>query len=354
MKVIVAGAGLGGLALANGLRGAGIDVAVHERDRSPLVRRQGYRLHLSDVGIDALTSVMAPERRAALLATAHTPAPRFVRFDPTLKELDVLEHDGLHLSVDRQTLRDALLAGVAETIVYGTRLAGFQAAVGHVTARFDDGTTVTGDVLVGADGINSAVRRQYLPHARVVSTGLVQLYGKIPAEPAASMDNVFTAITGPGHRTVGVAYTRDYATCSFGARAEDLPSGLHAMTQDQLRSLVLDMTDGWHPLIRRMIAQWHDVFPLELRTSVPIPPWPTTRVTLLGDAVHAMSPAAGAGANLALRDAAALSAALAHGGPLIPALRSYEQEMIDSGFAAVRVSAANGARFLGQDPLPSG
>ncbi|GAA1720590.1 NAD(P)/FAD-dependent oxidoreductase [Nonomuraea bangladeshensis] len=354
MKVIVAGAGLGGLALANGLRGAGIDVAVHERDRSPLVRRQGYRLHLSDVGIDALTSVLTPERRAALLATAHTPAPRFVRFDPTLKESDVVEHGGRHLSVDRRTLRDALLADVAETITYGSRLTGFQLAADHVTARFDDGTAVTGDVLVGADGINSAVRRQYLPHARIAGTGLVQLYGKIPVRLAEGMDNVFTAITGPGHRTVGVGRTRDYATCSFGARAEDLPSGLDVMTQDQLRSLVMDMTDGWHPLVRRMIAEWHEVFPLELRTSVPVPPWRTTRVTLLGDAAHAMSPAAGAGANLALRDAAALSAALARGGPLIPALGSYEQEMIDAGFAAVRVSAANGARFLGQDPLPSG
>jgi 2-polyprenyl-6-methoxyphenol hydroxylase-like FAD-dependent oxidoreductase len=353
MKVIVIGAGLGGLALANGLRGAGIDVAVYERDQSPLIRRQGYRLHLSDVGIDALTSVIAQERLTAFLATAHTPSPRFVRFDPTLEESEVLEHGGLHLSIDRQTLRDALLPDMAETITYGMRLTSFQVAADHVTARFNDGTTVTGDVLVGADGINSAVRRQYLPHARIVGTGLVQLYGKIPAELAEGMDNVFTAITGPGHRMVGVAPTRDYATCSFGARAEDLPADLNLMTHDQLRSLVTDMTDGWHPLIRRMIAQWHEVFPLELRTSIPIPPWQTTRVTLLGDAAHAMSPAAGAGANLALRDAAALTAALAHGGPLIPALRSYEQEMIDSGFAAVRISAANGARFLGQDPLPS-
>ncbi|GAA3414013.1 FAD-dependent monooxygenase [Streptosporangium vulgare] len=75
MKVIVIGAGLGGLALANGLGRAGIDVAVYERAQSPLIRRQGYRLHLSDVGIDALTSVMAPQRRAAFWATAHKPAP---------------------------------------------------------------------------------------------------------------------------------------------------------------------------------------------------------------------------------------------------------------------------------------
>ena len=81
---------------------------------------------------------------------------------------------------------------------------------------------------------------------------------------------------------------------------------------------------------------------------------PTTAVTLLGDAIHAMSPAGGVGANTALRDAATLADALnkaAHGRPLVTAVRDYETAMIDYGFAAVRASADNGHRFLGQNPL---
>ncbi|MFI7034353.1 FAD-dependent oxidoreductase [Microbispora rosea] len=347
MKVIVIGAGLGGLALANGLRGTGVDVAVYERDASPVIRGQGYRLHLGDVGIDALASVLAPERRAAFVAAAHVPKPRFVRLDPALRVLEEHDFGGRHLSVDRQELRDTLLADVKGLITYGKRLTAFQVEAGQVTACFADGTTAAGDVLVGADGAGSAVRRQYLPHARVVGTGLTQLYGKIPRESAEDLDHVFSAVTGPRHRLVGIALTRDYATLSFSARSEELPSEPHL-----LRSLVMEMTSGWHPRIRRMLADWREIFPLVLRTSVPIDPWDTTRVTLLGDAAHAMSPAGGAGANLALRDAAGLAAALAGGRPLIPALRSYEREMIDSGFAAVRSSAANGARVLGQDPLP--
>ncbi|MEU6414337.1 FAD-dependent monooxygenase [Microbispora sp. NPDC046933] len=354
MRVIVIGAGLGGLALANGLRGTGVDVAVYERDASPVIRGQGYRLHLGDVGIDALASVLAPERSAAFLAAAHTPEARFVRLDPALRVLEEHDFGGRHLSVDRQELRDTLLADVKGLVAYGKRLTAFQAEAGYVTARFDDGTTATGDVLVGADGVGSAVRRQHLPHARVVGTGLTQLYGKIPRESAEDLDHVFSAVTGPRHRVVGVAHTRDYATFSFGARTEDLPPEPHLMTERQLKSLVMEMTSGWHPRIRRMLADWREIFPLALRTSVPVAPWDTTRVTLLGDAAHAMSPAGGAGANLALRDAASLAAALAGGRPLIPRLRSYEREMIDSGFAAVRASAANGARILGQDPLPAG
>ncbi|GIH48613.1 2-polyprenyl-6-methoxyphenol hydroxylase [Microbispora rosea] len=348
MRVIVIGAGLGGLALANGLRGTGVDVAVYERDASPVIRGQGYRLHLGDVGIDALASVLAPERRAAFVAAAHVPKPRFVRLDPALRVLEEHDFGGRHLSVDRQELRDTLLADVKGLITYGKRLTAFQAEAGQVTACFADGTTAAGDVLVGADGAGSAVRRQYLPHARVVGTGLTQLYGKIPRESAEDLDHVFSAVTGPRHRVVGIALTRDYATLSFSARSEELPSEPHL-----LRSLVMEMTSGWHPRIRRMLADWREIFPLVLRTSVPVAPWNTTRVTLLGDAAHALSPAGGAGANLALRDAASLAAALTAGHPLIPELRSYEREMIDSGFAAVRASAANGARILGQDPLPS-
>lgn len=75
------------------------------------------------------------------------------------------------------------------------------------------------------------------------------------------------------------------------------------------------------------------LFALPLRTSVPIPAWNSTRVTLLGDAIHAMSPASGSGACTTLRDAAALASALTDtiDGDLHTALRDYEQHMIDYG-----------------------
>jgi 2-polyprenyl-6-methoxyphenol hydroxylase-like FAD-dependent oxidoreductase len=91
------------------------------------------------------------------------------------------------------------------------------------------------------------------------------------------------------------------------------------------------------------------------RTSVPIPPWPTRNVTLLGDALHNMTPFRGIGANTALRDATALCAALiaVERGEkaLIPALAAYERDMIDYGFHAVRASLHNMKRLHAQDPL---
>jgi 2-polyprenyl-6-methoxyphenol hydroxylase-like FAD-dependent oxidoreductase len=81
---------------------------------------------------------------------------------------------------------------------------------------------------------------------------------------------------------------------------------------------------------------------LLIRTALPVAPWPTGRITLLGDAIHAMTPYRGIGANIALKDAVrlrrALTAANAGEHPLFDALRAYETEMVDYGFRAVRAS----------------
>jgi 2-polyprenyl-6-methoxyphenol hydroxylase-like FAD-dependent oxidoreductase len=81
-----------------------------------------------------------------------------------------------------------------------------------------------------------------------------------------------------------------------------------------------------------------------VKSAAPVSPWPTGRVTLLGDAIHNMTPMAGVGANTALRDAQLLRRNLTGGLPLIPALAAYEKEMLDYGFAAVRQSLRNARR----------
>ena len=398
MHVIVIGAGLGGLCLAQRLRQDGISVSVHEQDPTPIFRAQGYRLHINADSRRALEHVLPPRLWQLFLATAGTPGPRSVFLDEQLVPRWTAEAEPgpAPLAADRLTLRQILLSGLEDVVTFGKTCTGFATgragnatANSRVTAHFADGSTATGDVLVAADGVNSVIRRQLLPHARVVDTGLRQLYGKIPLDDRTralfgdDMFNVFTAIVGPRAAFIGVApvefpepihqavlrhapavrlrAVQDYMTCSFGLRGEHLPrtdDELHRMSGAELRAMVLDLIDGWHPRVQHIVREWDpaSIFPAILRTSVPIEAWPTTAVTLLGDAVHAMSPAGGVGANTALRDAATLADALnkaAHGRPLVAAVRDYETAMIGYGFAAVRASADNGHRFLGQDPLPA-
>ena len=127
----------------------------------------------------------------------------------------------------------------------------------------------------------------------------------------------------------------------FASRLDGLsPAELHEVTLNTIRR--------WHPDLRRLVtlASVQETSLAAIRTAVPVGPWPSSRVTLLGDAIHAMSPACGSGANTALRDAALLAseigaAARCEKSP-VQAIGDYERRMVDYGFAAVRASHRTG------------
>ncbi|MGW2256029.1 FAD-dependent oxidoreductase [Kitasatospora sp. NPDC001660] len=153
----------------------------------------------------------------------------------------------------------------------------------------------------------------------------------------------------------------DYLACVFGARREQFPCGdeeLFAMDGSGLRALTLSMVEGWDSRLVETVSRQDpaSLFPVAVRTSVPVAPWEATAVTLRGEAIHVMSPAIGVGANTALRDARILTGHLvqaAGGRPISEALHAYEEEMRGYGFDAVRESAARGHRLVGQDPMPA-
>ncbi|GAA3011403.1 FAD-dependent oxidoreductase [Streptosporangium longisporum] len=146
----------------------------------------------------------------------------------------------------------------------------------------------------------------------------------------------------PGSLTAGL---RDYVLWAFVARRGAYPAGAADLDGHGLRDLAGAMTSGWHPVLRRLVAEADPatIRLMPFRTSVPVEAWPATRVTLLGDAIHAMTPAMGFGANVALRDAALLAdrlVAFHRGeGTLTEAVGGYEERMREYGFRAVRTSA---------------
>lgn len=105
----------------------------------------------------------------------------------------------MHFNVDRATLRQILLSGLDDAVQYGKKLIRCEQHNDRVIAHFDDGSTVEGDVLVGADGIRSAVRAQRAPHAEIVDAGIVAIYGRIPIKaaesrvPAETLGDIFTS-----------------------------------------------------------------------------------------------------------------------------------------------------------------
>lgn len=237
-------------------------------------------------------------------------------------------------------------------------------------------------MLIGADGAGSHLRAQLLPQAQRVETGILAISGKLrltQATRAATPPAFFrgpTLVLGPrgcflfgsaveyesiahpegtrpeaGKAAVadpddGTYDREEYVMWGFSAGREKfgIPENNTALADDVLKDAVEKLMAEWHPALRRLVqmAEASTLTSFRVKTSVPIPPWKTRNVTLLGDALHNMTPFRGIGANTALRDAAALRRAFASVErgeiELIPALAGYEREMIDYGFRAVRTS----------------
>lgn len=393
LSVMIIGGGIGGLCLAHGLRRAGLDVTVHERTHTRTDWLQGYRIHINPHGSRALHDCLDPADWRTFLDTVSAAGGGMGFATEQLQDLLRLGGDEIaggadpaarHYGVSRISLREVLLSGLDDVVRLGKTFERYELLPGGgVTAHFADGTSATADLLVGADGANSRVRAQLLPHAAGrVDTGVTAIAGKhrhdAPSAaglPATLTDDtniviparrgfLFTAVWRHDRRTVAadpampagflLDNTTDYTFWAYADATARFPADLAGLTGEQLTALILDRVRDWSPALRQLVAGTDPstVDVVRMRSATPVDPWPTCAVTLLGDAIHNMTPMAGIGANTALRDADLLRRQLiaVRDGELalVPAVAGYERQMLDHGFAAVRQSLRN-TRQAGAD-----
>jgi 2-polyprenyl-6-methoxyphenol hydroxylase-like FAD-dependent oxidoreductase len=193
--VLIAGGGLGGLCLAQGLKKVGVSVAVYERDRTPTDRLQGYRIHIEPQGSRALYECLPSHLFDAYVATAGsggnghrivTDQLKQIAFFSAPSSAATLPPQERDYAVSRIALHNLLLSALDEIVHFDKALVSYEETPdGKVVARFADGTMATGDLLVAADGTHSRVFAQAFPNATRRETGVGAIMGKVLLTPAA-------------------------------------------------------------------------------------------------------------------------------------------------------------------------
>ncbi|MGZ9723497.1 FAD-dependent oxidoreductase [Rhizobium miluonense] len=382
--VIIVGAGLGGLCLAQGLKRAGIGFDVYERDAAPDSRVQGYRIRIAADGQRALASCLPPGLFDLFRATASVSslAGRFLT--PQLLPITGRtpeswdtgeEEDANDLSVNRQTLREILLSGIEEHVHFGHGFTSYRRMDdASVEASFEGLPPISCNLLVGADGVNSQVRRQLAPYAVPADTGTICVYGKIELPLPAGSDHLCdgtTVVFADGCTAIFdlMRFREDLPSlaarfapdCSLTPMADYLYWALIGPRQrlgleeeydhvQDLPILLRTAMRGWHRDLKQVISRSEPaaVAALPIRSGRPDALWPFGAITLLGDAIHAMSPAGGLGANTALEDARVLAEILSDTGarPVNVALLDYEANMRERATRAIDASERGAAMLF--------
>lgn len=257
------------------------------------------------------------------------------------------------LGVARGFLRSELLKGFEDKIVWNKSISGYERTPSGVIAHFTDGTRSNeGVLLVAADGLHSRITRQLTDgRVRAYDTGARMIHGQTLASVFKDIGEGVWFLNDDERRTSLITNVRlgsiDDDTelgwiLSGGPGSFDAPNGDFSVNGKTAADLSRDLTSKWHPKLRKIFELQNDAEAafLKMSTSMPqgVPEWKTDpRVTLLGDAVHCMTPAGGVGANSALWDAELLGRMLTDGWSE-GLTAEYERQMREFASPNVRMS----------------
>ncbi|MBD9704134.1 FAD-dependent monooxygenase [Streptomyces sp. ID01-12c] len=336
--VAVVGAGIGGLTTAIALRRVGIDVDVYEQ--APSLGEIGAGIHLAPNGSRLLARLGLG---AQLHAVAVQPEAMEVRAFATgavlmrqpMGKAWADRFDGPHYTLHRADLHALLAAQVpAAHIHLDKRAVAMTEDTDGVTIDFTDGTTRRADVVVGADGVHSLLRRSLVGAERPVFSGSAAIRAVVPASDVTGLPtNTLLTWAGPAGRLLAhpVRGTRAWA---FVAVVDDTEASDGTAASGDSWSRPADLAAlraafaGAEPAARTLVEAATEAGHWSLYDRAPLPRWSTARTTLLGDAAHPMLPHHGQGASQAVEDAVALAACLAGRGDgahaLTAALTRYE------------------------------
>lgn len=354
-KVIIVGAGLGGLTGAACLLKRGFGVRVYEQAQA--LGEVGAGIQSSANAVKVLYDLGLRDDLERIVVRPK--AFEFRRFDTAelmhripLGEQHEAAHGAPYFHIHRADLHELLVRKVRsldpDAIVLNAKAERFEESADSVTLVLADGRRVSGDVLVGADGIRSAIRPQILGETPVSYTGDVAWRAVIPVDrlPPDIMDRVSTVWCGPKKHAV-MYYLRAGELMNFVGLVEHAQPESESWTQKRPWEDLKADFEGWHPTIHTVIdaIDRDGCFRYALNNRPPVGGWSTGRATLLGDAAHPTLPYIASGAAMAIEDAAVLARCLPAGGSVKEALQIYERARVERTSRVVNESTESRALY---------
>ena len=358
MHVLICGAGIGGLATAHTCLQAGFDVtlleqsrALHEIGAGVQISSNGTKV-LSDIGLRHAIDAVAVRSQSFHVLTYETGEP-IAEFP--LGETASKHYGDIFYQLHRADLLDALSAGLPDGILrLGARVDHIEQNADGASAILDDGEAVHADVVIGADGIHSAVRRSIgiVDDARF--SGKLVWRALVPADRIAEygFGENFYGYTGRD-RMVWAYWVRPGQQFNFGGV---VPSAeVHRESWDETGDLdeLRTSFSNANPRLAGLIGTIDEAFITGLYDRDPLKNWTVGRVTLLGDSAHAMLPYLAQGACQSLEDAAVLARCLArHGREAVnEALSDYELRRRPRTTKVQATARATSIFWLENDPV---
>ncbi len=319
MRILIVGAGIGGLTAALALRQAGFDAHVYE---------QASALHEVGAGVAISPNAVKVLHHLGLAETLRTVGVVSCSLDSRdwrsgallgrvpLAEEAVARWGAPFYHLHRADLHNVLRAALGdEHITLSARCIAVEQRDTAVTVHFADGGDATGDLLIGADGLHSVVREYVAGPDQAIWARQIAWRGLAPAAVGheAGLEVRHHSFWGPRQQFVTFYVAGGTLVNWVGITQGDDNWREESWSARGDREEVLALHAGWHPAVRALIAGTERVFKWALFDRLPLEGWTRGRVTLLGDAAHPMLPYMAQGGSQSIEDAFVLAGCLAAG-----------------------------------------
>ncbi|HEX8176544.1 MAG TPA: FAD-dependent monooxygenase [Pyrinomonadaceae bacterium] len=324
-RVIIIGGGIGGLCAAISLRRIGLDVEVYEQ--ADELRAVGAGLTIWANAIKALRKLGLADKviqagarieRGELMTSTGRVLSRTATGE--LEERFGEPTVAIHRADLHEILMDALPAGIVHL---NERCERFEDDEAGVSVRFAGGKNDRADLLVGADGIHSVIRRQLFPEVKLRYSGYTTWRGVVETRDEAALGKT-SETWGCGARFGIVRVDRERVYWFSTANVE---AG-RKLSAAETRGFLLSYYKGWHHPVEHLIESTpaERILHNDIYDIAPMKRWHRGRVALLGDSAHPTTPNMGQGACMAIESSLALARCLRQGEDLQESLRRYERE----------------------------